>query len=93
MFDDILEFVMDYIFTPFMCVATVLVVATCIVGLFYIPSCIKQENEQQRQVEECFMQEQRTKECEYILWKYELNKKEPKHHPTVMPMPIPMIVR
>ena len=88
MIDDIADFIMEYILTPFICVAIVGFVGLCVVGLFCIPSCIMKDRAEQEQIKECFMQEPRTKECEYILWRYELKEKEPKHHTAVMPMPI-----
>lgn len=88
MIDDIFEFVMEYIVAPFMCVLIVGFVGLCVVGLFCIPSCIKEDKARQEQIKECFMQEPRTKECEYLLWQYELKKKEPKNRTTVMPMPV-----
>ena len=89
--DDIIYFIMEYIVAPFAMLIVVGLIAFCIIGVFFIPSCIKHDQEVQKKIEECFMQEPRTKECEYILWQYELKKKEPKHNTTVMPMP--MIVR
>ena len=45
----------------------------------------KADKEQQTEVERCFMQEPRTKECELVLYKYENRRK---HTTTVMPMPV-----
>ena len=51
-----------------------------VIGLcWYV--CV-QEN---REVDQCFMQEPRTKECELVLYKYE---NRTKHTTTVMPMPV-----
>lgn len=40
---------------------------------------------QQAEIEKCFMQEPRTKECELVLYKYE---NRTKNTTTVMPMPV-----
>lgn len=89
--NDIFEFIMEYIVTPFMCVLMVGIVLFCVIGVFCIPSCIKQDIEEKRQIEECFKQEPRTKECEFILWKHELEMRKPKN--THSTMVIPMVIR
>ena len=89
--DDIVDFVEKYIFEPFMCVLTVGIVLLCVVGVFCIPSCIKKDAEEKKQIEECFMQEPRTKECEFILWKHELKMSKPRNTHSTMVMP--MVIR
>lgn len=91
MIDDIFEFVMEYILTPFVCVILVGFVLMCIVGVFMIPSCIKHDKEQERQIEECYMQKPRTEECEFLLWKYELKQKQPRHTTTAVPVIMPVV--
>lgn len=56
---------------------TLLLVVT---GLFIYASV-----NESREVERCFIQEPRTKECELVLYKYE---NRTKHTTTVMPMPV-----
>ena len=48
---------------------------------FCIFVCVQEDTE----VDRCFMQEPRTKECELVLYKYE---NRTKHTTTVMPMPV-----
>ena len=75
----------DFILSKIFPAIIITLIVSIIIG---IPLMIIDIRETQRQVEECFMQQVKTKECEYILWKYELDKKEPKHSTTVMPMPM-----
>lgn len=86
-----IDFIIEKVFIPFAAIFIILFVCFCVVGVFCIPSCIEQEKRYQQQIKECFMQEPRTKECEYILWKYELKQNKPKYNPTLMPKP--MIIR
>lgn len=44
--DNIIEFIMDYIVSPFMCIVTVGFVLLCVISVFCIPSCIKKEAEE-----------------------------------------------
>lgn len=55
-------------------------IIVCLIVVFII-ALIKVE----KKVDECFMQEQRTKECELVLYKYE---HRPKNYTTVVPMPV-----
>lgn len=84
MIDDIVDFIFEKV-APILFIGFI---GFCIFIICCIPSCIKRDIEQENQVKECFMQDVKTKECEYILWKYELKKKEPKHSTAVIPMPI-----
>lgn len=88
---DIFEFVMEYVVMPFFCLVMICFIGFCIISLFYIPSCIKHEKEQQKQIEECYMQKPRTDDCEFLLWKYELSKKQPRHTTTAVPVIMPMV--
>ena len=83
--DDIMEFIMLKIIMPILVFGSLIFL---IIGICVIPSCIKQDINEKQEVERCFMQEPRTKECEYILWKYELKMKKPTSRTTVMPMPV-----
>jgi len=47
--------------------------------------CIYMGVQKDTEVDRCFMQEPRTKECELVLYKYE---NRTKHTTTVMPMPV-----
>ena len=47
--------------------------------------CIYAFVQERNEVDNCFMQEPRTKECELVLFKYE---NRTKHTTTVMPMPV-----
>lgn len=89
--EDIIDYIMRYIVSPFMCVLMVGVVLFCIMGVLCIPSCIKQDIEEKNKIEECFMQEPRTKECEFTLWKYELKMGNPKK--TRSTTFVPMVIR
>lgn len=83
--DDIIEFILLKILFPIFVFGILIFV---IGGIFTIPSCIKEEQEEKQRVEACFMQEPRTKECEFVLWQHELNMKKPESRTTVMPMPV-----
>lgn len=61
--------------------AIILVVILC-VG---IPFFIIQDMKYNDYLKECYMQEHKTKQCEYALWKYENRTKTTA---TVMPVPI-----
>lgn len=55
----------------------------CLIGFFgFVFYMIRLQNEE---IKACFMQEPRTKECEYILYRYENRSK---HTTTVVPMPV-----
>ena len=88
---NIFDFVMEYIVGPFMICLLIGFVGLCIVGLFLIPSCIKEEQEQERQLEECFKQEPRTKDCEYMIWQYEIKNSKPKHTTIAVPVVMPIV--
>ena len=90
-FDDIFEFVMERILGPFMVVLIVLFIGFCCVGVFFIPSCIREDREREKQIEECYKQEPRTKDCEYLLWKYELKQRQPRNTTTAVPVIVPMV--
>lgn len=83
--DSIIEFIMFKILMPVF-VFGILIFVVC--GIIAIPSCIKKEQEEKQRVEACFMQEPRTKECEFVLWQHELKMKKPGSRTTVMPMPV-----
>lgn len=83
--DDIIEFIMLKILLPVLVFGILSIVVG---GIFLIPSCIKEEQEEKQRVEACFMQEPRTKECEFVLWQHELKMKKPESRTTVMPMPV-----
>lgn len=86
--DNIIEFIMCKILMPLLVFGLLFIV---VAGILAIPSCIKEEQEEKQRVEACFMQEPRTKECEFVLWQHELKMKKPNSRTTVMPMP--MVVR
>lgn len=65
MIEDIFDFFMTKIMP---CIFMILVIGF----ICLIPSCIKYDVKRTNQVKECFMQDVKTKECEYILWKEEL---------------------
>ena len=50
-----------------------------------IPVACYYNAKQEEELRECFMQEIKTKECEYKLYRYEHKRN---NHTTVMPMPI-----
>lgn len=86
--DDIIDFVMEKIVIPVVVFGILFVIVG---GIFAFPFYLKQEEEEKQMVESCFMQDPRTKECEFVLWQYELEKKESNTRSTVMPMP--MVIR
>lgn len=88
--DDILEFIMLKILFPVLVFGLLFIL---IAGILSIPSCIKEEQEEKQRVETCFMQEPRTKECEFVLWQHELKMKKPNSQATVMPMPMSVVIR
>ena len=50
-----------------------------------VPFACYYNAKQEEELRECFMQEVKTKECEYKLYRYE---NRGKNHTTVMPMPV-----
>lgn len=54
------------------CVILGLFVAACVVLLI---GCVICEAKNQHQIEICYKQEPRTKDCEFLLWKYENREK------------------
>lgn len=48
--------------------ATILLILTALMILAVIKGCVDEE----QQIHDCYIQEPKTKECEYILWKEEL---------------------
>lgn len=58
----------DKIFAVFF--ITILIVGVCV----SIPFFIIQDMKYQDYLKKCYMQEQKTKQCEYALWKYEYNR-------------------
>lgn len=91
MIEDVMIFIVEKIITPFFIITIILFICFCVLGIFFIPSCIEQDKRERQQIKECFMQEPRTKECEYILWNYELKRNTPKNNTRVMPTP--MVIR
>lgn len=74
MSDWFFEYVLPTFFTA--------IVVLILVGL---PVACVNDARQEQIRKECFMQDVKTKECEYILWKYENRTKS---NTTVMPMPV-----
>lgn len=66
----------------FKLIFTILSVFLCVfvIGAFiyYITGGAEKDRQEKQEIHDCFVQEPRTKECEYILWQYELKntKKE-----------------
>ena len=77
-----IEDMIDFFFLKILPVIFVMIVLGLLV---IVPIAIKQNAEYQNCLKECFMQEHKTKECEYMLWKYE---NRTKNNTTVMPMPV-----
>ena len=71
-------------------VLPVLFVGLIVFLLACIPLAYKNDVKQEQIRKDCFMQEVKTKECEYILWKYENRTKS---NTTVMPVSVPVVVR
>lgn len=44
-----------------------------------VDECIKEKQQIQQQIHDCYIQEPKTKECEYILWKEELRASKNKN--------------
>lgn len=61
------------------------IVALIVLILVGLPVACVNEGKQEQIRKECFMQKVKTKECQYILWKYENRTKS---NTTVMPMPV-----
>lgn len=61
----------------------ILLIIAFFVGLLLFGICC--EKTQQDRLKDCYIQEPRTKECQYEIWKYE-NREKSTHH--VVPMPI-----
>ena len=90
-FSDVFDWCMVHIIGPFFLILMLCFCALLMVGLFCIPSCIMKEKEQEQRIEFCYKQKPRTEECEYVLWKYELEKKQPRHTTTAVPVVMPIV--
>lgn len=64
----------DFIKFLFIFLLGILFILLIFVSLYYFSGCYAADKAKEKEVKECFMQEPKTKECEYILWKYELDK-------------------
>jgi len=53
--------------------------------IIIVPVACYHDAKLEEELRECFMQEVKTKECEYKLYRYENRSK---NHTTVMPMPV-----
>lgn len=73
-----IDFLMNKVVMPFL----ILILLGMIIG---VPIIIVQNERYESFLKDCFMQEHKTKECEYALWKYENRTKT---HSTVVPMPV-----
>ena len=49
-----------------------LLILTALMLLSVIKSCVDECVKKEQQIHDCYIQEPKTKECEYILWKEEL---------------------
>lgn len=78
-----IDWFFEYVLPTFFTAILVLV----LVGL---PVACVNEGKQEQVIKECFMQDVKTKECEYILWKYENRTKS---NTNVMPVSVPVVVR
>lgn len=83
--DDIIDFILFKILLPVFVFGLLFIVVGVI---FAIPSSIKEAQEEKQRIESCFMQEPRTKECEFALWQHEFEMTKPESRTTVMPMPV-----
>lgn len=79
MIDWFFEYVLPTFFTAILVLILVGLPASCI-----------NDAKQEQVIKECFMQDVKTKECEYILWKYENRTKS---NTNVMPVSVPVVVR
>lgn len=91
MFFDIFDWCMEHIIGPFVLILMLCFCGLLVLAIFNIPSCIRQEKEEEQRIEACYKQKPRTEECEYILWKYELEKNKPTHTTTAVPVFMPVI--
>lgn len=73
-----LDFIIEKVVMTFL----VLLLLGVIIGT---PIIIMQNERYEAFLKNCFMQEHKTKECEYAIWKYENRTKT---HSTVVPMPV-----
>ena len=73
-----IDFIMNKIVMSFL----MLILLGTIIGT---PILFMQHSRYEAFLKDCFMQEHKTKECEYALWKYENRTKT---HSTVVPMPV-----
>lgn len=79
---------MDYFFEKIIIFIGIVLVIIFITLLALIPFAIYGLIDASNKEKECFMQEVKTKECEYILWQAENNRCKPKTN--VMPVPMLM---
>ena len=62
----------DFVGVFFACVGLIALMLIIGIFIYVISGCAKKDMLKEQQIHECFIQEPRTKECEYILWQEEL---------------------
>lgn len=72
------DFIVDKIVIP-------LFILFILATLISVPVLFVQHRQHEAFLKDCFMQEHRTKECEYALWKYENRTKT---QSAIVPMPV-----
>ena len=73
-----MDFIVDKIVMPML----ILLLFATVIG---IPFLFMQHRQHEETLKICYMQEDRTKECEYVLWKYENRTKT---RSAIVPMPV-----
>ena len=80
-FDDFF-FLVKKLLTAICAVVFVIIICSSVLSLLGITDCTKKEEA----LRECYMQNPRTADCEYMVWKYEVDHAKPKKNITPMPI-------
>ncbi len=62
----------DFLTAILFCSGVIIFVFLIGIFIYCISGCAEKDELRQQQIHDCFVQEPRTKECEYILWQEEL---------------------
>lgn len=62
----------DFVGAFFSCVGLIVLMLIISAFIYAVSGCAEKDMLKKQQIHECFIQEPRTKECEYILWQEEL---------------------
>lgn len=87
-----MNMIIDFIKFGFLTIFGLVFFIFVVGGVLYFIYCAiggcEADRRKEEALQECFMQEPRTKDCEYMIWKYEIEHAKPKNSSSFVPMPI-----